>query len=80
MKIRPEILEFAEQMEKTMSRHDPQKGDSWKRMSIKQITNLFHKEIIEFREAKPDYRHHEIIDIANIGMMLWHRMQKEVRR
>lgn len=66
--IRPEILFFAEQMEKVMKSHDADKGDSWKCMTNKQLLTLLKN---EYTEAKVGIFTKEYIDVANICMMLF---------
>ena len=46
MKIRPEIMRFAEAMETKLQKHDKEKGDSWKKMSINRLKELLEKEIL----------------------------------
>ena len=80
-KMRAEIQEFAEAMEKEMQRHDPEKGDSWKSMPIKDLEEILDGVIEDYRYAG-DYWEgmEELIDVANIAMMLWHRCKEEVEK
>lgn len=49
MKIRPEIIKFAEAMELKMKEHDPEKGDSWKnQLGIKELNEFLIEEIVEY--------------------------------
>jgi len=87
---RPEIMEFAEAMENTMRKHDPEKGDSWKEMTPLKLYALLadeHRELKEvFIVGTPgkdplDAIALECLDLANVSMMLYHRarmMRKEV--
>jgi predicted house-cleaning noncanonical NTP pyrophosphatase (MazG superfamily) len=67
--MRDEIKEFTEEMERIMSKHDEKKGDSWKVMTIYQLENKLEEEYIEYM-GKED----ELVDLANICMMLYHRL------
>jgi len=66
--MRAEIQEFA-----------AKKGDSWKSMPIKDLEEILDGVIEDYRYAG-DYWEgmEELIDIANITMMLWHRYKQEV--
>lgn len=50
--IRPEILAFAEEMEKKMSEHDPGKGDSWKKMHFNYMDKKLLEEVAEYYLTK----------------------------
>ena len=69
--IRKEILEFAEQMEMVMQENDGDKGDSWKNLSIDFLDEKIDEEFYEWFESGDKA---ELIDIANVAMMLWHRL------
>jgi len=69
--MRDEILDFAKEMDKTMNRHQVSKGDSWKTCEISFLKNKLGEEYEEFIET---VRPSELIDIANICMMLHHRI------
>ena len=70
--MRKEIKEFAEEMEIVMQKHDARKGDSWKRMDLCYLNKLFQEEIVEYQKAeRADVSRDELIDIANIAMMIW---------
>jgi len=82
---RREIQEFAEAMEEVMQKHDAEKGDSWKSMPLHTLEHLLLSEVREWNASRLrhiDGENHpkekEVIDIANIAMMLWHRYRKEV--
>ncbi len=72
--MREEIKEFAEAMEIVMQKHDRYKKDSWKECDIGHLEN---KLIEEYKEWKDGTilcpTKNEVIDIANICMMLFHR-------
>ena len=76
--MRKEIQEFAEMMEKVMSQHDSVKKDSWRTMPLPVLKDLLCAECCEFfqscgrREAKD-----ELVDIANICMMIYHKKLDE---
>jgi len=77
--MRKEIKEFAEVMEKEMQRHDPKKGDSWKSMPIEGLKDILEGAIEDYRYAGDYWEEmEELIDIANLAMMLWHRCKEEV--
>jgi len=69
MKIRPEIMRFAEAMEKTLQKHDKKKGDSWKKTSFNELKELLIKEIQELPEGYGNFG--EYVDVANFCMFLW---------
>jgi len=68
--IRPDIMKFAEQMEAVMSMHDMKKGDSWKECPLYFLQGKLREEFLEYSKEN-DY--HELLDIANLCMMLWNR-------
>lgn len=68
--MRNEIELFAQAMETTMSRHDKTKGDSWKWCEIEFLKD---KLLEEFNELQKTGDKHELVDIANICMMLFIR-------
>ena len=87
MKVRKEILDFVEEMERVMRKHDPKKGDSWKNCPM---SFLFDKLKEEYREIpkinsidadfglkieRQDEIIKEVIDVANICMMIWNRLR-----
>jgi len=79
--MREEIRIFAEQMEKVISEHDKEKGDSWKTMDI---NNLMEKLIEEAEEVEEEIRwdyskrlKDELVDLANFCMMVWKRIEVE---
>lgn len=80
-KIRPEILFFAEHMERVMQKHDFDKGDSWK-----ECTNdfLFEKISEEFTEIDIPHQNKrpvsldEFVDLANVCMMMFYNNFKRM--
>lgn len=86
LKPRPEIIEFAEAMEKVMSRNDKEKGDSWKTCDMDFLVNKLKEEIREWEEDN-DYNERyglspadmeELVDIANVCMMLFQRIKEKI--
>jgi len=75
---RPELLEFAREMSRTYEKHYPQKGDSWKSVPIDDLHRLLHKVIHDYwyDDDEPCDRK-DFIDIANVAMMLWHRLGED---
>jgi hypothetical protein len=70
MIIRPEIMEFAEEMEKKMASHDRERGESWKQCSLEYLRARLSEEVIESYVPNADPR--EVIDVANFCMMIFH--------
>ena len=62
-------------METTLSRHQKAKGDSWKWCDIEFLENKLHEEYNEWKESGDK---HELVDIANICMMLFNRKLWEI--
>jgi len=75
-KPRTEILTFADAMEAEMSRHDAEKGDSWKECDINELSDGM-GEAVEQWWNNYEYGYEQdadhYLDIANFCMMLWHR-------
>lgn len=80
--IRPEILGFAAAMERTMRKHDPEKGDSWTDCDLEFLINKLKEEFgevlssIDLDSNGPKISKHtidELVDLANIAMMLRYR-------
>ena len=78
-KVRPEIIDFAEKMETVMREHDEKKGDSWKKCDVKQLDNKLCEEFREWDETNK-CSNEELVDIANMCMMLWNRLENIKRR
>jgi len=68
--IRPNILSFAKKMELVMKRHDLVKGDSWKDLDEEYLWDKLQE---EFDEVVASRFSKELIDLANICMVLYHR-------
>jgi len=79
--MRPEIEQFAEEMEEFMQKHGAEKGDSWKLMPLHDLVNGLLREVDEFHYAESNYdAMKECVDIANFCMMLWHRYKQEASK
>ncbi len=85
--IRPDVLEFAYAMEMVLRKHDRTKGDSWKYCDfcilVEKLTEEFHEVEEEFGalmnydfDASTENIQTEIVDLANIAMMIWDRARK----
>lgn len=73
-RIRDELFEFMQAMEKKLRERDEKYGDSWKRMTPIEIDDRLTQEIVEWDE------HHdpnETIDIANVCMMVWYNFEHD---
>ena len=77
MTIRDEIMEFAYAMETILSKHDKEKGDSWKECPLWYLESKLKEEMDELLSCVEKQEQQELIDIANIVMMLWHRKKKQ---
>lgn len=87
-KPRPEIMAFAMKMESVMASHDPDKGDSWKTMPMRDLQDKWMEEMAEARDTilVPDLINRktrqeiilmyqgELLDVANVCMMIWNRI------
>jgi len=80
IKLRPEVLEFAQEMEKILRANDVKKGDSWKIMDISELWESLNNEVDEYWAAETDEDSaKECVDAANILMMLYHRHKEGTR-
>ena len=79
---RSEILAFADAMEVEMARHDAEKGDSWKEMDLPSLITLFSKAMAEWYDYKINSEDNinQLIDIANLAMMLRWRAKNDNRQ
>jgi len=80
--IRPEILAFAEAMEKTMRKHDLKKGDSYKTCAFSFLGCKLQEEYDETEHemynlmfSSSNNLKPELVDLSNICMMLWNRRE-----
>ena len=69
--MRNEIKVFAEEMETIMQKHDAVKQESWKTCDIDFLVDKLGTEIKEWIDSA---KHEELIDIANMCMMVWNRI------
>ncbi|MEN6570151.1 MAG: hypothetical protein ABFC18_09145 [Rikenellaceae bacterium] len=82
--IRPEILNFAFQMELTMRRNDKEKGDSWKTcdplllcQKLDEESKEVDNEIYQFIYQRKNTLSTELLDLADCCMMLWSRVTEK---
>lgn len=79
--MRDEIKEFAEKMEEVMKEHDDEKGDSWKDMPTPLLGEYLEEEFNEWKWTRGKYGRKgqgELLDIANMCMMLYHTIDMEM--
>ena len=82
--MRKEIEDFAKEMEETMAEHDCIKGDSWKDCEIDYLRKKVIEEFSEWsmtaicEEEDYELESMELIDLANICMMLYHRRTSKI--
>ena len=75
--MREEIKEFAEEMEKVMQKHDRYKKDSWKTCNLEYLEKKLVEEYKEWKDGNVLCPlKNEVVDIANVCMMLFHRYIK----
>ena len=70
--MRDEILKFAIEMDKIMNKHQHKKGNSWKTLDIDFLKTRLVQEFNEYCKDTNDRK--ELIDIANMCMMLYDRI------
>jgi len=68
--MKNEMYLFVTAMENTLEKHQKKKGDSWKDCDIEFLENKLVEEYNEWKDSKDK---HELVDIANICMMLYNR-------
>ena len=86
--LRPEVLAFAQAIEKAMRNNDPRKGDSWKECSLYHLMAKLEEEVEEVDsdfetaihafeiECKPDLLG-ELVDVGAVAMMPWNRVKDD---
>jgi len=77
-RMRDELYEFAMAMEHTLQKHDGDKKKSWRTMSREDLHTLLIQERSEVDTGfnmKDSDVHLELIDEANLCMMLWYNIQ-----
>jgi len=79
IEIRPELLEFARAIEKTLRRND-WKRPQWQEMRVWVLSGLLGEEELELlkavRSQDPNAICAEIQNVAAIYMMLWHKYKE----
>ena len=74
METEKALSEFVIQMEDTLQKHSGEKGDSWNDCDMQFLIDKLEEEIKEYRdETKPLAKAEELVDVANMCMMLYHR-------
>jgi hypothetical protein len=74
METQEALNEFAKAMSRTLDENQEKKGDSWNDCDLQFLLNKLDEEIKEFKdELKPLAKAEELVDVANICMMLYHR-------
>lgn len=68
---------FAGYMLMYMDKHQKMKGDSWKTCDIEFLEDKLSEEMTEYVFSKCEDKA-ELIDIANVAMMLWLRKTHEL--
>lgn len=73
--LREEIALFAIEMEKKMSKRDPERGNDWRYEKIKYFRKRLDDEVDELDDAiknkTPEEAMDECLDVANFAMMLY---------
>jgi len=76
--LRPEVADFAIEMERTLRQHDDTKGATgWKKEDNNWLFGLIDKKVLNYMKTPPqslDSAQTIMIDIANIAMMVWDNM------
>lgn len=68
------FTEFVKKMKLTLDKHQEEKGDSWVTCDLEYLEKGLMDEIGEYELAeRPLHKAEELVDIANICMMLFHR-------
>jgi len=80
--MRPEIWDFAIEMENVMKKHDATKRDSWKICSMNYLFTKLLEEIDELKLERElnkvnNFRYKELVDVANMCMMIWNKSRGE---
>ena len=65
---------FVMEMGVVLHRNQKEKGDSWNDCDMQFLVDKLEEEIKEYRdETKPLAKAEELVDVANMCMMLYHR-------
>lgn len=83
--MREAVQDFAEAMEKKLAEKDEAYGDSWKTCDINFLHSRLMREVEEFEEDyhgvmvfhEDEETTKELVDVANVCMMLYHRIREE---
>lgn len=68
------LAEFIEKMQLVLDEHQEEKGNSWNDCNLQFLLDKLDEEIKEFKEElKPLAKAQELVDVANMCMMLYHR-------
>lgn len=80
--ISPELKEFVLEMESELKRHDREKGDSWKSMPMSELVDIFYTSMckLKYVDVVDGKECNQLIDIANLAMMVWYRSITEVTK
>jgi hypothetical protein len=71
-----EILEFAREMEKVITEHNLRYGDSWRTCDVNALRKHLKEEYREWKDSTDDlFEREDCVDIANLCMMIWHRLK-----
>lgn len=74
MKTENGLKDFVMAMKVTLYKHEKEKGNSWCNCDIQFLVDKLEEEIKEYREeTKPLAKAEELVDVANMCMMLYHR-------
>lgn len=78
--MRESVQWFSTEMERQLSRHDLERGESWKKHGVLGLFEHLEREVIELREAieraiqnfeiDPEQVIEECADVANLAMMV----------
>lgn len=71
---RKEVMFFAFEMERVLKLHDKNKGDSWKTCDVMYLDNRLKQEYREW-DLTPKCDNKELVDVANMCMMIWNRLE-----
>ncbi len=65
---------FTMKMRNVLEENEKKKGNSWASCDLQFLLDKLDEEVKEFKEAKrPMQKAEELVDVANICMMLYHR-------
>ena len=74
METENSLKAFVMEMEVVLYRHEKVKGNSWSNCDMKYLEDKLKEELKEYQDAnRPLAKAEELVDIANICMMLYNR-------